>query len=215
MQRWFQHLFKSKGTFPAQQDKDGTITQNSVSGVSSSASTSSQHSSLSPGTTPLKSQQLDNALNSELRWKRKYDVFVCHSSSHADTEEAKRLVLFLEAPPRCLRCFLSPRDGCPGAAISTEFCQAVQDSHIRALIITPSFLQDDWCNYIMHQVLAEGPMSNRMIPLLQNMPHSQYPQELKFYFYIDLSRSPNQGYGTVYKTVLRYLETLVKREKIS
>ncbi|KAK9520612.1 hypothetical protein VZT92_020485 [Zoarces viviparus] len=105
------------------------------------------------------------------------------------------------------------RDACPGGAISTELCQAVKDSHIRALLITPGFLQDDWCKYMMHQVLAEAPMSNRIIPLVQNLPHSQYPQELRFYFYTDLGKNPDSGYTKVNTTVLKYLEDLLKNEK--
>ncbi|XP_069569476.1 toll/interleukin-1 receptor domain-containing adapter protein [Brachyistius frenatus] len=139
------------------------------------------------------------------------DLKVGMSTAHSDIEEATRLVSFLEASPRSLRCFLWQRDSCPGGAVSTEFCQAVQNSHLQVLLITPSFLQEEWCNYVMHQALAEGPMSNRMIPLVHNLSHSQYPQELKFYYYIDLSRNPDRGYTFVNKTVLKYLEDLVTK----
>lgn len=128
---------------------------------------------------------------------------MCHSSADSDTEEAKRLVSFLEASPRSLRCFLWHRDVCLGGAVFTEFCQAVQDSHLQALLITPNFLQDDWCKYMMHQTLAEGPMSNRLIPLVQNLSHSQYPQELKFCFYINLNSNTDRGYIQINKTVLQ------------
>jgi len=107
------------------------------------------------------------------------------------SELAVRRVSFLEASPRSLRCFLMQRDAWPGGAISTELCQAVQNSHFRALLTTPDFLQEDWCTYIMHQVLAEGSMSNRIIPLIHNLSHSQYPQKLRFYYYIDLGRNPD------------------------
>lgn len=194
---WFQNFFKPRRIKSTQHDKSINA-ENSVVSISSVSSTLQ-----SVRTSNCKPQQLNIALNSELRWKRRYDVFVCHSSAHTDIEEATRLVLFLEEAPRSLRCFLWQRDTCPGGAISTEFCQAVADSHIRALLITPSFVQDDWCNYMMHQTLSEGPMSNRMIPILQNLSHSQYPQELKFYYYIDLSKNPDQGFSMVNKTVHR------------
>ncbi|TNN74987.1 Toll/interleukin-1 receptor domain-containing adapter protein [Liparis tanakae] len=54
------------------------------------------------------------------------------------SELAVRRVSFLEASPRSLRCFLMQRDAC-----STESCQAVQNSHCRALLTTPDFLQED------------------------------------------------------------------------
>lgn len=206
---WFQKLLKSRGSLSKQHNKEAT--KGSVSSVSgaltSSSSTlpscSSSSLSSSPGGTPTKPWQLPTVLSSELRWKRKYDVFVCHSSAQSDIEEATRLVSFLEDSPRSLRCFLWQRDACPGGAVCTEFCQAVENSHLRALLITPNFVQDDWCNYMMHQVLTEGPMSNRMIPLLHSLSHSQYPKELKFYYYIDLSRNPIQAYTLVNRTVLQ------------
>ncbi|KAI3354455.1 hypothetical protein L3Q82_018966, partial [Scortum barcoo] len=215
---WFRKLFTSRVSSPAQHEQE--ITNSSVSSVRSlSASPSSTPSSCSlppsaSGTTPLKPPQAQSALSSRLRWSRKYDVLLCHSCVDSDTEEAGRLVSFLEASPRSLRCFLRQRDECPGGAIPTEICQAVEDSHVWALLITPNFLQDEWCKYMMHQVLAQGSMSNRIIPLLQNLFHSQYPQELRFYFYIDLSRNPDRGYAQLSKTVLMYLEDLAKNEKI-
>uniref|UniRef100_A0A8C2ZH72 TIR domain containing adaptor protein n=1 Tax=Cyclopterus lumpus TaxID=8103 RepID=A0A8C2ZH72_CYCLU len=180
-----QKLWKSKVSSSAQREQE------------------TKKSSPSSSSTPPKPPQPQSATSSLLRWSRKYDVVVCHSSVHSDIQEAVRLVSFLEASPRSLRCFMMQRDACPGGAISTELCQAVQDSHLRALLITPDFLQDDWCTYMMHQVLAEGPMSNRIIPLVQNLSHSQYPQELRFYFYIDLDRNPDRGYNLVNTTVLK------------
>ncbi|XP_034024819.1 toll/interleukin-1 receptor domain-containing adapter protein [Thalassophryne amazonica] len=111
--------------------------------------------------------------------------------------------------------FFWQRDSCPGGAIPTEVCQAVQESHFKVLLITPNFLQDDWCKYMMHQALAEGPLSNQMIPLIQNLSFPEYPQEIKFLFYVDLTKNPSQGYTLVKKTVLKYLEDISKNEKHS
>ncbi|XP_015228191.1 PREDICTED: toll/interleukin-1 receptor domain-containing adapter protein [Cyprinodon variegatus] len=204
MYGWFKQMFKST------QNEKGKATEKPRRAGGNRSEFSTSPSSQGPAVT--KPPQLKLSLSSELRWKRKYDVFVCHSSAQRDIEEAKRLVLFLETPPRSLRCFLWHRDSCPGGAISTEFCKAVENSHIRALLITPSFVQDGWCSYMMHQALAEGPMSNRMIPLLQGLAHSQYPQELRFYYYIDLSRNPDYGFSVVNKTIQSYLEKLTQHE---
>lgn len=57
--------------------------------------------------------------------------------------------------------------------------------------------------YMMHQALAEAPMSARIIPLRQNLSHTQYPQELKFYYYIDLSFNSDRGYSRISRTVLK------------
>ncbi|XP_042342706.1 toll/interleukin-1 receptor domain-containing adapter protein isoform X2 [Plectropomus leopardus] len=213
MHGWFQKLLKSAREQEEKVTKKSSASSESTLPSSTSSWSLSSSSSSLQGTTSSKTpSQPPSVLSSLLRWRRKYDVFVCHSSEHSDTEEAMRLVSFLEASPRSLRCFLWQRDTCPGGAFSTELCQAVEDSHLRALLITPNFLQDDWCIYMMHQALAEGPMSNRLIPLVQNLSHSEYPQELRFYFYIDLSRNPDRGYTLVNKTVLKYLQDLVKNE---
>ncbi|KAM6932146.1 toll/interleukin-1 receptor domain-containing adapter protein [Lycodopsis pacificus] len=211
MHGWIQKLWKSRISLSAQREQEAMVTEKSMSSVCST-STPTLSSSSSPSSSS-KPPQPHSALSSLQRWSRKYDVFVCHSSVHSDIEEAVRLVSYLESSPRSLRCFLMQRDACPGGAISTELCQAVKDSHIRALLITPDFLQDDWCKYMMHQVLAEAPMSNRIIPLVLNLSHSQYPQELRFYFYTDLGKNPDRGYTQVNTTVLKYLEDLLKNEK--
>ncbi|XP_024133349.1 toll/interleukin-1 receptor domain-containing adapter protein [Oryzias melastigma] len=213
MHGWFRKLLKTRGSLSIQNKKDEIITKDSVTSAGSlSYSSASPLPAVPPGKSPSKPRQQQLVLASEQRWKKKYDLFVCHSSTDSDMEEATQLVLSLEAAPHELRCFLWHRDACPGAAVTTEFGHALEDSHVWALLITPSFVQDDWCKYMMHQVLAEGPMSNRMIPLLQNLPHTQYPMELRFYYYIDLSRNPHRGHNIVNKTVLGYLENLVKEE---
>lgn len=205
MQGLFSKLFKSKVSSHVEKEVN-------VTSVSCDSSTSTS----TPVTTSYSksaSSQHQSLLNSPLRWTRQYDVFVCHSREENDTKEAERLVSFLEASPRGLRCFLSHRDSCLGAAIPTELCEAVQNSHIKVLLITPHFLTDEWCIYVMHQALIDGPMSNRMIPLVQNMSHSEYPKELKVYTYADLSRNPDQCYALVNMTVLQYLKDLVQNEK--
>ncbi|XP_034460737.1 toll/interleukin-1 receptor domain-containing adapter protein [Hippoglossus hippoglossus] len=204
MHGWFQKLLKSRISLSSQHEEKASKT--SVLTSFSYTSTSSSSSSSEPKNPP-------SALSSHLRWRRKYDLLVCHSLADSDIEEAKGLVSFLEASPRSLRCFLWQRDVCPGGPMFTEFCQAVQESHLQALLITPDFLQEEWCMYMMNQALAEGPMSKRLIPLIQNLSHDQYPQEIKFFFYINLSRNIDRGYSVINTTVLKYLEDLVKNER--
>ncbi|XP_056905795.1 toll/interleukin-1 receptor domain-containing adapter protein [Takifugu flavidus] len=204
MYGWFQKILNFRVSFSAHDQHVGKEAKQS--------SGSSSFCPLSSSWTPTVPQAV---VGSALSCARKYDVFVCHSSVDSDSEEAARLVSFLEAPPRSFRCFLQERDECPGAAISTELCQAVQDSHIWVLLITPNFLKDAWCHYIMHQALAEGAMFNRIIPLVLNLSDSQYPQELKFFCYIDLSDNLDRGYSRLSNTVHLYLKDWAQKEKSS
>jgi len=87
--------------------------------------------------------------------------------------------------------------------VSTEILQAVRDSHCWVLLLTPHFLKDEWCLYQMHQVLCEGPMSQRIIPAFINMPRSQIPLELRYVFTVDLNANKESGYFQVYTAVLR------------
>ncbi|XP_020504710.2 toll/interleukin-1 receptor domain-containing adapter protein [Labrus bergylta] len=210
MHCWLRKLWKSKVSFSAQHGEEAKVTKSSTSPVNS---VSPPPSTTSPKTAPSDPLQPPSALSSPQRWSRKYDVLVCHSCVDSDAEEGGRLVSFLEASPRSLRCFLGGRDDCPGGAVSTELCKAVLNSHVWALLITPNFLQDDWCQYMTQQALAEGPMSHRIIPLVKNLSRSQVPQELKFFISIDLNNNPDRGYKILHQTVLKYLEDLVKRHE--
>lgn len=143
---------------------------------------------------------LPAVLSSLFRSTLKYDVCMCHSDK--DIGQAHSLASFLEAPSKGLRCYLQERDCPPGGAVPTELLQAVHDSHCWVLLITPNFLKDDWCLYQMHQVLSEGPISQRIIPTVLNIPRSELPQELRFVFNVDLNRNIEGGYDLVYKTVI-------------
>lgn len=194
MHGWFHKVFKRKISSSSQVEPE--------SGVTSVTSPPSQK--VSPPVAGAGQHQ--SLLNCAFRWSRPYDVFVCHSQEHSDTEEAERLVSFLEAPPRNLRCYLSHRDSCPGAAIPTELCQSVHCSHIKVLLISPHFLKDEWCIYVMHQSLADGPMSNRIIPVVRNVLYSEFPPELRVYSCSDLNRNTERCYALVNRTVLQYLK---------
>lgn len=163
---------------------------------------SSSSSSSSISAKPSASDQpLPSVLSSHFRSSRRYDVFVCHSDE--DSDLAQSLACFLEAQSNGLRCYLQERDCPAGGAVSTEMLQAVQDSHCWLLLVTPNFVKDDWCSYQMHQVLSEGPMSQRIIPAVVNMPRLQLPLELRFLFTVDLNTSKDFGYTLVYKAVLQ------------
>ncbi|KAK1156058.1 toll/interleukin-1 receptor domain-containing adapter protein-like [Acipenser oxyrinchus oxyrinchus] len=104
---------------------------------------------------------------------------LCVCHSEEDISEAQLLVSYLESQPVGLRCFLMLRLH-PGGSIPSELCQAVRSSHCWALLITRSFLLDP----------------------------GQYPMELRFYYYIDITADQQRGFQQVHRTVLHYLEEL-------
>lgn len=207
MYSWIRRLLP-KSTVESVQSRESPQDRAAKGRVANPSSSSRSRASSSPSSSTTASPP--SVLSSPARWRRSYDLCLCHSPE--DLEEAVNLTAALEASPRHLRCFLWQRDAAPGGAIPTEMCEAVQNSHCVALLITPHFLGDMWCRYAMNQALVEGPMSNRIIPLKQNLAFSQCPQELKFYYYIDLSRNATQGYMQIYKTVLNYLKKVVEAD---
>ncbi|XP_054853168.1 toll/interleukin-1 receptor domain-containing adapter protein [Eublepharis macularius] len=140
------------------------------------------------------------------RWNKLYDVCICHSEG--DLEFVEQMVSYLESQPEHFRCFLQLRDATPGGAIVSELCEAVQNSHCWVLLITSRFLQDPWCVYQMHQALMEAPMANgRIIPVLKDIEHRDYPRELKCIYYINVTVL-EKGFRLVKETVMRYLRDL-------
>uniref|UniRef100_A0A672RLL4 Toll-interleukin 1 receptor (TIR) domain containing adaptor protein n=1 Tax=Sinocyclocheilus grahami TaxID=75366 RepID=A0A672RLL4_SINGR len=215
---WFRQRF-GKQRNDLDQVQPGKCSQTCSSGHSSISTCSSGHSNTSSSSSssisakPSASDQpLPSVLSSPYRSSLRYDVFVCHNDE--DSDLAQSLASFLEAPSSGLRCYLHERDCPAGGAVSTELLQAVQDSHCWLLLVTPNFVKDDWCLYQMHQVLSEGPMSQRIIPAVVNMPRSQLPLELRFLFTVDLNTNKEFGYTLVYKTVLHYLFCETQKENV-
>ncbi|NXV82153.1 TIRAP protein, partial [Atlantisia rogersi] len=178
---------------------------NSVSSASSSPSSSSDGSSpamsLSRSFHPSPVSVPDINASGSARWDKSYDVCICHSQ--VDLELVEELVSYLEGQPESFRCFLQLRDSTPGSAVVTELCEAVQNSHCWVMLITPSFLQDPWCKYQMHQALAEAPMANgRTIPVLKAVDRKDYPKELRNLYYIYMVLKEN-SFRQIRDTVVR------------
>ncbi|XP_055030220.2 toll/interleukin-1 receptor domain-containing adapter protein [Misgurnus anguillicaudatus] len=208
---WFrQHFGKQRNNLDQckRSQKDiPTISNSSCSSANSEyTSSASSKSSSFPSQKPL-----PTVLFSTFRSTLRYDVCLCHSDK--DIEQAQGLASFLEDPSKGLRCYLQERD-CPlGGAVFSELLQALHDSHCWVLLITPNFLKDDCCSYQMHQALSEGPMSQRIIPTVLNLPRSELPQELRFVFSVDLNRNKEFGYIQIYNTVLNYLTERLEKEE--
>ncbi|KAL1256395.1 hypothetical protein QQF64_011940 [Cirrhinus molitorella] len=207
---WFRQRF-GKQMSDLDQVKPCECSQTCSSGHSHISSSSSSLKSSTTAKPSASDQPLPSVLFSPFRSSLRYDVFVCHNDE--DSDVAQSLTCFLENPSNGLRCYLQERDCPAGGAVSTELLQAVQDSHCWLLLITPNFVKDDWCLYQMHQVLSEGPMSQRIIPAIVNMPRSKLPLELRFLFTVDLNMNKEFGYTQVYRAVIHYLKDMSEKEK--
>ncbi|NXC49926.1 TIRAP protein, partial [Penelope pileata] len=205
---WFRRLLQK----PKQSSSCSPSTLHSTASRSpSSLSSSSSSSSLAPSSDvarPRRPAPVDISSSGSARWAKSYDVCICHSEG--DLEFVEELVAYLEGQPQALRCFLQLRDSAAGSAIVTELCEAVRNSHCWVMLITPSFLQDPWCRYQMHQALAEAPMANgRTIPVLKDIDRKDYPRELRNLYYISTALKEN-SFRQIRDTVLRYLEELCR-----
>ncbi|NWH68382.1 TIRAP protein, partial [Geococcyx californianus] len=199
---WFRRLLHKPKPISAENSLNS-----SHSASSSPSSSSAENSSSSPGMSLVRSVRLsptsvlDISASGSARWSKSYDVCICHSE--VDLELVEELVYYLEGQPESFRCFLQLRDAAPGSAVVTELCDAVQNSHCWVMLITPSFLQDPWCKYQMHQALAEAPMANgRTIPVLKDVDRKDYPKELRnlYYIYMALKES---SFRQIRDTIMR------------
>uniref|UniRef100_A0A8V1A2V4 Toll/interleukin-1 receptor domain-containing adapter protein n=1 Tax=Gallus gallus TaxID=9031 RepID=A0A8V1A2V4_CHICK len=211
---WFRRLLQKpkQSSIHASSSSHSTTSHSLSSSPSSFSSSSSAWSSSSSSSTstaqPSRPAPVDISSSSSARWAKSYDVCICHSE--VDLEFVEELVSYLESQPQSLRCFLQLRDSVAGSAVMTELCEAVQNSHCWVMLITPSFLQDPWCRYQMHQALAEAPMANgRTIPVLKDIDRKDYPRELRNLYYIYVALKEN-SFRQIRDTVLRYLEELCR-----
>ncbi|KFQ71675.1 Toll/interleukin-1 receptor domain-containing adapter protein, partial [Phaethon lepturus] len=208
---WFRRLLhKPKPSSVESSINTGRSASCSPSSSSSSAESSgySPSMSLARSVHPSLMSLSDINASGSARWAKSYDVCICHSE--VDLELVEELVSYLEGQPESFRCFLQLRDAMPGRAVVTELCDAVQNSHCWVMLITPSFLQDPWCKYQMHQALAEAPIANgRTIPVLKDVDRKDYPKELRNLYYIYMALK-EKSFRQIRDTIMRYLQELCR-----
>ncbi|NXN16042.1 TIRAP protein, partial [Indicator maculatus] len=202
---WFRRLLHKPKPSSAESSlnssRSASSSPSSSSSSSSSAKSFSSPSSMSLARTLRLPPAPDISASGSARWDKSYDICICHSQG--DLELVLELVSYLEAQPEAFRCFLQLRDAAPGSALLTELCDAVHNSHCWLLLITPGFLQDPWCQYQMHQALAEAPMANgRAIPVLKDVDKKDYPKELRNLYYIYMALKEN-SFRQIRDTVVR------------
>ncbi|XP_005991219.1 toll/interleukin-1 receptor domain-containing adapter protein [Latimeria chalumnae] len=199
MAGWIWRILKNRG-------KPNSLQNSRTSNLSQEPHSSnvSSLSSFSPSST------LASKINQSARWKKDYDVCICHSE--VDVTDAEELVSYLESQSESLRCFLQLRDSTPGGAIPTELYQAVRKSHCWVMLITKNFLHDPWCKYQMHQALAESPLINgRVIPVVTGLGRKDYPVELRFVYHIDMT-DKERRFKQIQKSIINYLEELCEED---
>ncbi|NXY00609.1 TIRAP protein, partial [Centropus bengalensis] len=201
MAGWFRRLLHKPKPSSAERSFNSSCSASSSCSSSSAENSSSSSMSLVRSVRLPPTSVLDINASGSARWTKNYDVCICHSD--VDLELVEELVSYLEGQPESFRCFLQLRDAAPGSAVVTELCDAVQNSHCWVMLITPSFLQDPWCKYQMHQALAEAPMANgRTIPVLKDVDRKDYPKELRNLYYIYMVLKEN-SFRQIRDTVMR------------
>ncbi|NXM06284.1 TIRAP protein, partial [Tyrannus savana] len=202
---WFRRLLHK----PKPSSVESSLNSSHSSSSSPSSSSSAKSSSCSASSIPLSPVPApDISASDSPRWGKSYDVCVCHSEG--DLELVEELVSYLEGQPESLRCFLQLRDAAAGGALGAELCDAVRGSHCWVLLITPAFLRDPWCQFQMHQALAEAPVADgRTIPVLRGVDRREYPKELRNIYYISMALKES-SFRQIRDSVLRYLQELCR-----
>lgn len=118
-----------------------------------------------------------------LRSGKKYDLFFSHSSK--DEEWVKEIVEKLEAEPFNLKCAYFNRDFTPGEGIIDCILRYMEVSQGIVFVLSPSFVESEWCKYEVSQGLYQSIISNRtkILPVLYQQ--CEIPRALKHKRYID------------------------------
>lgn len=108
-----------------------------------------------------------------------YDVFISHSSK--DVTFATEIQTELESQD--FKCCIHIRDFTPGETILDNISNAIYGSRVTLAILSPDFVESEWCNSELQQALTRSMRDHRVIPILYK--NCQIPRELLHRTYID------------------------------
>ncbi|XP_031562113.1 uncharacterized protein LOC116297929 [Actinia tenebrosa] len=108
-----------------------------------------------------------------------YDVFISYSSK--DVTFATEIQRELERQD--FKCCIHIRDFTPGDTIINNISNAIYGSRVTLAILSPDFVDSEWCKGELQQALTRSMRDHRVIPILYK--NCQIPTELRHRTYID------------------------------
>ncbi len=105
---------------------------------------------------------------------KKYDVFLSYSM--ADRDEARAMESFLTK--KRLKVFLSEKDIKPGSKWEDEIKEALRNSNLLCMLVTPNSLRSDW---IISEYGAAWSQDIRILPVLFQCSAKDLPEGLRNY----------------------------------
>jgi len=114
----------------------------------------------------------------------KYDVFISYSSKDQEWVRGELLERIESAG---LTAFIDHRDFKPGALNVKECKRGVVESRKTLVVITPDYIESEWCEFeaVMVQTLGPANRDLRLIPLLKTK--SDKPLDIDVYNHIDFT----------------------------
>ena len=98
-----------------------------------------------------------------LEYEAKHDVFICYSSK--DRNWAMEELLTELEGRRSFSCFIDFRDFIPGMKITENIYQAIDRSRNTVLILSPDFVDSNWCIFDLEISLIRKP-ANQVVPIV-------------------------------------------------
>lgn len=134
----------------------------------------------------------DRILSSALLPEEKYDIFISYNK--ADVEFAERLVKRIELEPhkgRHLRCFFASWDVAPGENILLKIEDALTNSRLIALIMSPDWGKSDWTTLERAIPVYQDPagLKGRIIPILRR--NCEIPPSIRILNWLDFRTDRN------------------------
>ena len=118
---------------------------------------------------------------------REYHAYVSYdeTSEQDDRWVFDELRVHLEQGPEPLRLCIKARDFIPGDTILEAICNSIQKSRRTILVLTPRFVQSEWCYFEMQMARMRLFHENRdvlTLVLLEEIPDEQLTMSLRQLF---------------------------------
>lgn len=103
-----------------------------------------------------------------------YDVFI--SFSEKDQQFAKALQQNIES--QGYKCCFHHRDFCPGEAIVKSITDAIYQSLVTLVVLTPDYIDSKWCRQELNQALTAAIGIHRVLPVIYK-PCKKIPRQIR------------------------------------
>jgi hypothetical protein len=133
-------------------------------------------------------------------------VFI--SYSHDDMDIVDALTRRLDADK--INYWRDEKDLFVGEVVDKAISKAIQDSRLFLIVLTPKSISSKWVDRELDEAAHEETEGRKIIlPVVKNLSPEQIPARLRRKLYVDMSKSFDDGYAKLAKSIRHHLHTQV------